>query len=164
MTIMELENSLKDTNDCLDLLMEINVNALKLKSILSALGDNLHLGITHLDQISAASIVANHDINSNLFAAGCDYMGGTLDKIDELEDELKAILESLRERDVTKDPGEEVTGKTDKHILLCNAINAIEDDYLLDIIERLIYGITNPRQNGESENNKASEIIENGLK
>lgn len=165
MTIMELENSLKDTRDCLELQFDISVKALKLKAILSALSDGLYMESSYLDPTRAASIIANHDNNSNLFAAGCDYMEGIIDKLDELQDELEAITESLNERTIypSKDPGEEVTGKTDKQILLCNAINAIEEEHLLDMIAKTIYGITNPKQNGE-RNKKASEILESVLK
>lgn len=47
---------------------------------------------------------------------------------------------------------------------IIRAINAIEDERLLNIIARLIYGITNPKQNGDRGSEKAAETIQSIIK
>lgn len=162
MTILELNQDMKDNTDCSNIVMELEVSVGKLKAIYNALGNDTFMYYGHLDHSRAASMIANHENNSNLFAAGSDYLGEALDKLEELKDELNAIRDSLKER-VIHPSIDSSLGTTDKQITLCNAINAIEEEHLLDMIAKTIYGITNPKQNGE-RNKKASEILESVLK
>ncbi len=46
---------------------------------------------------------------------------------------------------------------------IMEAVNAIDDEWLLCQIARLIYNITNPKQNGNHEYNKAAEILQNKI-
>lgn len=46
-----------------------------------------------------------------------------------------------------------------KQDIICNAVKAIESDFTLNMIARLIYNITNERQNGQGNDARAAEII-----
>lgn len=46
-----------------------------------------------------------------------------------------------------------------KKDIICNAVRAIENDFTLNMIANLIYNITNERQNGQSNDTRAAEII-----
>lgn len=45
-----------------------------------------------------------------------------------------------------------------KQDIICNAVKAIESDFTLNMIARLIYNITNEKQNGHNDA-RAAEII-----
>ena len=98
MTNLEYENDIKDANECIDIVFELEVNLGKLKAILEACQDHLFLDYTHLEPAQVATIMANHEDNGFLFAAGKDYLRIIEDKLDYLKDELNAIKEGINER------------------------------------------------------------------
>lgn len=50
--------------------------------------------------------------------------------------------------------------KKTKQEIICDAIMAIEDPWILKQLARLIYNVTNEKQNGHSADEKAAEIVE----
>ena len=50
--------------------------------------------------------------------------------------------------------------KNEQKQIIIEAINAIDDEWILNQIAMLIYNITNEKQNGHSADNKAAEIIQ----
>lgn len=50
-----------------------------------------------------------------------------------------------------------------EQVTICEAIRAIESDFTLTQIAKLIYNITNERQNGQGNDARAAEIIKSIL-
>lgn len=47
-----------------------------------------------------------------------------------------------------------------KQDIICNAVKAIDSEWTLNMIAHLIYNITNRKQNGQSKDERAAEIIQ----